>query len=118
MASELAAGGAFVYMTARQAVAADEAVGTATSLARRIVNVVGLSAGFVVPLQLAADHCERARYPRPAVRPAAGGVSCAFLDLEDRVGDEPVRLTVHGVRGLGVRRFDEAEICPLPSSTQ
>src|SRR5690242_12613202 len=35
--------------------------------------------------------------------------SAAFGDRKDRVGDEAVRLAVHGDRGVGVRRLDQAE---------
>ena len=35
--------------------------------------------------------------------------SAAFGDRKDRVGDEAVRLAVHGDRGVGVRSLDQAE---------
>src|SRR5690242_9445995 len=35
--------------------------------------------------------------------------SAAFGDRKDRVGDKAVRLAVHGDRGVGVRRLDQAE---------
>src|SRR5690349_13161785 len=39
--------------------------------------------------------------------------SDAFLHLEDLVGDQAVRVAVHGVGGLGVGGLDEAEDLPL-----
>src|SRR3954470_24339123 len=60
------------------------------------------------PAETAATSSATGSAQRTALR-VRRGTSDAFRDGVDLIGDEPVGVAVHGVRGLGGRGVDEAE---------